>query len=167
MEELNNTAINPIEIKIGKNYIGRCKWFNSKNGYGFISFKNDKDNINDIFIHHNSIKVNNEQYKYLVVGEYVNFKIIENDNINNKYKYYASEVCGIDDGKLMCETRKEIKDARIKFKSINSSSLPTLVSDGVEEQEQEQEQKQEWKISSKKNRNKNTTKNTNKNTSKK
>jgi len=146
MEEVYNTAINPIEIEIGKNYIGRCKWFNSKNGYGFISFKNDKDNINDIFIHHNSIKVNNEQYKYLVVGEYVNFKIIQNDNINNKYKYYASEVCGIDDGKLMCETRKEIKDARFKFKSNNSSSLPPLVSDATE--------KQEWKVSSKKNRTK-------------
>jgi len=147
MEEINNTAINPIEIEIGKNYIGRCKWFNSKNGYGFISFKNDKDNINDIFIHHNSIKVNNEQYKYLVIGEYVQFKIIENDNINNKHKYYASEVCGINDGKLMCETRKEIKDSRINFKS-SSRQRETF----VEEKTHPSSQQDEFKVYSKKNK---------------
>lgn len=111
------TAINPIEIEIGKIYYGRCKWFNSKSGYGFISFKNDNDNINDIFIHHNSIKVCNEQYKYLVIGEYVQFKIVQNDNSNQQHNFYASDVSGIDGGKLMCETRKEFRDTRNKYKT--------------------------------------------------
>lgn len=116
-----STGINPVEIVIGKVYYGRCKWFNSKNGYGFISFKNDNGNMNDVFIHHNSIKVNDEQYKYLMIGEYLQFKIVENNNANEQHKYYASEVCGIDGGKLMCETRKEFRDTRNKFKTTKKN----------------------------------------------
>lgn len=115
MTEYTNTSVNPDEIEFGKIYIGRCKWFNSKNGYGFISFKNDKGNVNDVFVHHNSVKVNNEQYKYLVIGEYVQFKIIENE-MNEKHKFFAVEVEGVDGGKLMCETRKEFRESRNSFK---------------------------------------------------
>jgi len=136
-----STSVNPVEIELGKVYYGRCKWFNSKSGYGFITFKNNNNNMNDIFVHHNSIKVFNEQYKYLVIGEYIQFIIVENNNVNEKHKYYASEVCGIDGGKLMCETRKDFKDTRIKYKNQKkgdeeenvSSILSNTVENGLEE----------------------------------
>ena len=132
-----STGINPSEIEIGKVYYGRCKWFNSKNGYGFISFKNDNGNVNDVFIHHNSIKVNDEQYKYLMIGEYLQFKIVENNNANEQHKYYASEVCGIDGGKLMCETRKEFRDTRNKFKTRKSGDEAVRPAESVESHKNE------------------------------
>jgi hypothetical protein len=36
-----------------------------------------------------------------------------------KHEYQASEVCGIKGGKLMCETRNELKSARTTYKSVN------------------------------------------------
>lgn len=97
-----------------KNFFGRCKWFNSKSGYGFITITYDDGTTgDDIFVHHNSIKVSNEQYKYLVVGEYVQFKIVE--STDGKHKYYADEVCGIRGGNLMCETRREIRNTRNSY----------------------------------------------------
>lgn len=111
----SNSDTKTAENYAGKTFIGRCKWFNSKNGYGFITITYDDGSIgDDIFVHHNSIKVSNEQYKYLVLGEYVQFKILENES--GKHKYYADEVCGIRGGKLMCETRRENKNLRNNYK---------------------------------------------------
>ena len=86
---------------------GRVKWFNNKAGYGFITDCNE----NDIFVHHTSLIVTNEQYKYLVQGEYVEFKVIK--TTNSKYEYQADQVRGIKGGKLMCETRNEFKPLKI------------------------------------------------------
>ena len=48
---------------------GCVKWFNNKSGYGFIS---SCDNGGcDVFVHHSSLVVKDEQYRYLVAGEYV------------------------------------------------------------------------------------------------
>jgi cold shock CspA family protein len=120
-----NVSVNPDEIQVDKTYFGKCKWFNSKSGFGFITFKNDKGNMNDIFVHHNSINVSNEQYKYLVIGEYLQFKICENDS-NQKHKYFASSVEGIDCGKLMCETRKDFREIRNKYKSQKEKNVLPL-----------------------------------------
>ena len=44
--------------------------------YGFITFmNNDKFVGSDIFVHHSSIVSKENLYKYLVQGEYVEFKI--------------------------------------------------------------------------------------------
>ena len=48
---------------------GIVKWFNNKSGYGFITLKTGPIE-GDIFVHHSSLSVNTEQYKYLVQGEY-------------------------------------------------------------------------------------------------
>jgi cold shock CspA family protein len=111
----------PNDFECGKIYFGRCKWFNSKNGYGFITLKNAEQKEYDIFVHHHSIRVSNEQYKYLILGEYVQFKIITTNN--TKHKYYADDICGINGGKLMCETQKEFRDSRIKHKVSKSETL--------------------------------------------
>ena len=96
-------------------FTGRVKWFNNKAGYGFVTITDGSKSGSDVFIHHSSIKVDAEQYKYLVQGEYIEFTL---SNVEGgKHEYQASEVCGIKGGKLMCETRNELKSARTTYKS--------------------------------------------------
>lgn len=87
---------------------GRVKWFNNRAGYGFITVGNGDKEGDDIFVHHSALNVGQEQYKYLVQGEYVEFDWSETDN-SDEHKWQASNVCGMNGGKLMCETRNEIK----------------------------------------------------------
>tara|TARA_X000000368_G_C22404303_1_gene438844 strand:- start:51 stop:404 length:354 start_codon:yes stop_codon:yes gene_type:complete len=93
----------------GEKFTGQVKWFNNKSGYGFITVLSTNMKEKDIFCHHSSISVKNEQYKYLVQGEYVEFniKVIEDSSHENQ----ASNVTGIMGGDLMCETRFKNKDS--------------------------------------------------------
>lgn len=86
-------------------HVGQVKWFNSKAGYGFITMKNESNEDVDIFTHYSTVKVVDSQYKYLVQGEYVEFELTESTNENHKYQ--ATNVTGIQNGKLMCETRQQ------------------------------------------------------------
>jgi cold shock CspA family protein len=90
--------------------IGRVKWFNNKVGYGFVSVTEGEYKDTDIFVHHSVIRVGDQQYRYLVQGEYVELEITAVQG--GKYDYQASLVCGIRGGILMCETRNETKLAR-------------------------------------------------------
>jgi cold shock CspA family protein len=90
--------------------IGRVKWFNNKAGYGFITVMSGPTSGTDIFTHHTSITVSNEQYKYLVQGEYVQFTQTATDG--GVHSIQAGKVAGINGGKLMCETRNEFKQTR-------------------------------------------------------
>ena len=94
---------------------GRVKWFNNKSGYGFITRNSSND---DVFVHHSAIKVEQEQYKYLVQGEYVEFIVVE--TTSGPHKYQAYSVVGVSGGKLMCETKREFKIARTTYKSEKS-----------------------------------------------
>jgi len=87
--------------------IGCVKWFNTKTGYGFITHEGE-----DIFVHHANLQVATNQYKYLVQGEYVEFLKTELENA--KHKYNATNVTGVHQGLLMCETRQKMKDSREK-----------------------------------------------------
>jgi cold shock CspA family protein len=89
---------------------GRVKWFNNKSGYGFITISAGDHEGEDIFVHHSSITVQKEQYRYLVQGEYVEFVLKEMHD--NEHKWQASDVGGISGGKLMCETRLETRATR-------------------------------------------------------
>jgi CspA family cold shock protein len=93
-------------------YTGRVKWFNSKAGYGFITITDGPKSGTDVFVHHSAIKVESEQYKYLVQGEYVDFSLA--DTTSGNHEFQAFQVCGIKGGKLMCETRRETKVARVQ-----------------------------------------------------
>jgi cold shock CspA family protein len=88
------------------------KWFNNKAGYGFITVNDCETNEErDIFVHHSEIKVEQTQYKYLVQGEYVEFVIGAIARENN-IDAHATSVRGINGGKLMCETRNEVRSYR-------------------------------------------------------
>jgi CspA family cold shock protein len=97
---------------------GRVKWFNNKAGYGFVTITDTERAGSDIFVHHSSIGVSSQQYKYLVQGEYVEFNLVKTEN--EKHEYQAADVSGIKGGKLMCETRREFKIARSTYKSVDS-----------------------------------------------
>lgn len=85
--------------------LGRVKWFNNKSGFGFITVCDEGENKDkDIFIHYSSIRAESSQYKYLVQGEYVEFVLINTENGN--HEFHASDVSGIKEGPLMCETHR-------------------------------------------------------------
>ncbi len=87
-------------------YVGQVKWFNSKSGYGFITIKNECDKKdNDIFVHYTNI-LTDSQYKYLLQGEYVQFKLLT--SVNESHEFQASEISGILGGELMCQVRRSI-----------------------------------------------------------
>jgi len=95
---------------------GRVKWFNNKAGYGFITVTDGSQSGSDIFVHHSSIGVASQQYKYLVQGEYVDFNMSSTQG--GAHEFQATNVVGIKGGKLMCETRHEFKMARSSYKTI-------------------------------------------------
>jgi cold shock CspA family protein len=106
-------------------FIGRVKWFNNKAGYGFITVTDGSKAGSDVFVHHSAINVDNEQYKYLVQGEYVEFYLSNTQTDNHEYQ--AANVSGIKGGKLMCETRREFKLARTEYKTTNKSDSDSNV----------------------------------------
>ena len=101
---------------------GRVKWFNNKSGYGFITVTDGNKSGSDVFVHHSSIKVDSEQYKYLVQGEYVDFNL--SNTKNGVHEYQAGEVYGIKGGKLMCETRHESRVARSQYRYSRPEQEP-------------------------------------------
>jgi CspA family cold shock protein len=116
----------PTLVTTSDRLIGRVKWFNNKAGYGFITVTDGHRSGRDIFVHHSTIKVLSEQYKYLVQGEYVEFKI---DNTpSGTHEYQAADVSGINGGKLMCETRREFREARTNYKTTSpNESTPSFI----------------------------------------
>ena len=102
---------------------GCVKWFNNKAGYGFISTDN-AESCGDIFVHHSAINVSQSQYKYLVQGEYVSFTQAAVEN--NTHKFQATNVCGVNGGKLMCETRNEMRSARDEHHAPVQAPAPSL-----------------------------------------
>ena len=81
---------------------GRVKWFNNKAGYGFLTV-GEGDDVEDVFVHHSALNTKEEQYKYAVEGEYVEFVMTAADSDNHKWQ--ASAVTGLGGGPLLCETR--------------------------------------------------------------
>jgi len=94
---------------------GRVKWFNNKAGFGFISVTDGDKSGSEIFVHHTALNVENQQYKYLIQGEYVEFQLGKSSG--NNHEFQAMNVHGIKNGKLMCETRREFKLARSVYKT--------------------------------------------------
>jgi len=91
----------------GTRYTGRVKWFNNRAGFGFVTVLDGPQKGEDVFAHHSGIEVNDEQYKYLVQGEYVQFELRQSDNTSHPYQ--AGNIRGVMEGMLMCETRATMR----------------------------------------------------------
>ena len=109
--------------------LGSVKWFNNGAGYGFITVTDGEHAGSDIFVHHSAVGAEN-QYRYLVQGEYVEFVLQTMES--GAHKYQATNVSGVKGGKLMCETRNENKKSRTSYKSSSRresdvESTPTPV----------------------------------------
>lgn len=103
------------ENKETQRFTGRVKWFNRRAGYGFIVQSSGDATGEEVFVHHTSIHVTSEQYKYLVDGEYVTFSIVPMVGASeNEGKTQAGDVRGVDDGVLMCETQNAARANRPK-----------------------------------------------------
>jgi cold shock CspA family protein len=101
---------------------GRVKWFNNKTGFGFITIVGGNEQFKDaseIFAHHSAIKVSQEQYRYLVEGEYVEFSV--SNTASGNHKFQAMDVRGVKGGKLFCETRHEQRSASASASASASS----------------------------------------------
>ena len=109
-------------------YQGRVKWFNNKAGYGFITVidgPNVGDKVGlDIFAHHSAICVSEEQYKYLVQGEYIEFTLSSVES-KQDYQWQASNIKGMKGGKLLCETRNENRTSTTKKTHTGDKSKNT------------------------------------------
>jgi CspA family cold shock protein len=113
---MTHIIVSPITMSIASSSVtsapvrltGRVKWFNNKTGFGFISVVGGNDQYKDaseVFVHHSAVMVSQEQYRYLVEGEYVEFSVV-NTEVGD-HKFQASDVRGVKGGKLFCETRHE------------------------------------------------------------
>ena len=83
---------------------GMVKWFNNKAGYGFITACEGEHKDKDIFVHYTSIGVDNQQYRFLTQGEYVDFSLVKSNT--EKYEYLAKNITGVKGGPILCETRR-------------------------------------------------------------
>jgi cold shock CspA family protein len=99
-----------VTLSASEQLTGRVKWFNNKAGYGFITVTDGPRSGSDIFVHQSTIQVENQQYKYLVQGEYVEFTLSAVE-ASADYKYQATSIKGMKGGKLLCETRNEARAA--------------------------------------------------------
>jgi cold shock CspA family protein len=73
----------------------------------------------DIFVHHSALSCSNEKYqeqfKYLVQGEYIEFEVKKDEN-NKKHPLSAQEVTGVKNGKLMYEHQQQQRHSQRHFK---------------------------------------------------
>ena len=107
--------------------VGKCKWFNNRAGYGFLTVIGDvKGNPleeEDIFVHHTSLNTKEDHYNYLVQGEYIWFS--KEKTVDKEHEYQAGNVTGPFNHKLLCETRHEkSKDDNGEWKNVKYSKRP-------------------------------------------
>lgn len=118
-------------------YIGQCKWFNDKCGYGFISYSTEgnlKEPNKDIFVHYTNIRPKEDsEYKILQSGEYVQFEIKEIADESNGHKEQAINITGINGGHLFNEYRNSLRKSisgfdsyKGKFGGYNKSSYSNM-----------------------------------------
>ena len=137
----NNSVTNEVEQEVlqelsqSSRKSGQVKWFNSKKGFGFITYKENNQDL-DIFVHHTCIKYSNtDVFRNLVTGEYVEFEVSPCPGKDGQYQ--AEQVTGINNGLLLSEVRS------------NNRTRPTQVQGG-QRQRNPRSKTSEWKTVEKK-----------------
>ena len=110
MSEQTVTETTTQEKTQAQRLTGKVKWFNNKSGFGFVTACEGELKDKDIFVHYSSINVPDNQYKYLLQGEYVDFELSESDK--SDHEFHAVNISGVKGGELMCETRRQISETR-------------------------------------------------------
>ena len=88
---------------VPQTHTGRCKWFNNRLGYGFVTVDNrteGSDVPEDIFVHQTNVHPNSSTYRTLRQGEYVSFALSRDDN-----SVQAVNVTGLNGGPLLCDSQ--------------------------------------------------------------
>jgi cold shock CspA family protein len=94
-----------VSTTIGE-HLGRCKWFNNKKGYGFITIVSDREKNKDVFVHQTHVIPTNSTYRTLSMGEYVSLDISHDD------KEQAINVSGVCGGPLQCDIQRTMDNGR-------------------------------------------------------
>lgn len=80
----------------GERRVGRVKWFNTRNGYGFLT---DTQTTQDVFLHHSGIQVPDGVFRNLYTGEYVEY----DTSTTPEGKTVAVNITGVHGGPLLCQ----------------------------------------------------------------
>lgn len=79
-------------------YLGQCKWFSDKLGYGFVTIVNKAYRGKDVFVHHTCIHPLNSKYRTLRKGEYVALDVKESEA-----GLQGLNLTGVQGGPMMCD----------------------------------------------------------------
>jgi len=116
MSTETTTTVNMEEF-VGKRFLAKCKWFNNKLGYGFVTLVCDDDNNKitecDVFCHHSNVNPQVSTFKTLTQGEYVSLEISRcEDNSQSGQEFQAMNVTGVGGGHLFVDTRAVNQQSR-------------------------------------------------------
>jgi len=124
-----SSTVTPVDEKTNVpfvgDYVGQCKWFSDKLGYGFVTIQQGDKKGKDIFVHHSGINPRNSNYKTLKKGEYINFNVIDGDN-----GLQAVDITGIGGGTLMCDVLPSTRPSMVvDMNSYRKRPDPNAMSD--------------------------------------
>jgi CspA family cold shock protein len=107
----NNTSETPQQVEQSvEKTIGMVKWFDNHAGYGFISYGNDD---NDVFCHYSNVNRPNENtFRTLTKGEYVEFELQKCTEENKLDKDQAVNISGLNGGPLLSESNPHLHRRR-------------------------------------------------------
>lgn len=116
---------------------GIVKWFNKKQGFGFIHVLTGEQAEKDVFVHFSSIRSKETtDYKYLVQGEYVEFAIEK--AVKENHEFNATDITGICGGPSLCETRRSHEEEEGRGgHNRNSTASATVATPRIREPEGE------------------------------
>ena len=115
-------TVQETSTDVQQTHTGRCKWFNNRLGYGFVTVDNRSEDSNvpeDIFVHQTNVHPNSSTYRTLRQGEYVSFALSEDNNT-----VQAVNVTGLNGGPLLCDSQNTRPSNRNNESRRNTTREP-------------------------------------------